>query len=77
MKCGRNKSTAIIKDLASETSGNLAKRMKIGAFTMSTEGSNNIDSKQYSLVVRAADPDITMNSELLSIPIRQDSATGI
>ena len=47
MKCGRNKATAIIYDLADITKKSLAERMRTGPFTISTDGSNDDVSKQF------------------------------
>lgn len=78
MKCGRNKATAIICDLADITKTTLAERMRTGPFTVSTDGSNDDMSKQFPLVVRTLDPStLTVNSELLSIPVCNEAATGI
>ena len=77
MKCGRNKATAIIMDLAKITKKDISERMRTGPFTISTDGSNDAKSKQFPLVVRTVDPvTSTVNSELLSIPICKESATG-
>ena len=78
MKCGRNKATALLKELAHMTRGELADRMRSGPFTISTDGSNDETSKQFPLVIRTVDSKTkAVNSELLSIPICNDSATGI
>ena len=69
---------AILHDLARLTQKNLADRMRSGPFTISTDGSNDDTSKQFPLVVRTIDPESkAVNSELLSIPICNESATGI
>ncbi|XP_021376724.1 uncharacterized protein LOC110465317 [Mizuhopecten yessoensis] len=77
MKCGRNKATAIICDLADITKKSLAERMRTAPFTVSIDGSNDDTSKQFPLVVRTVDPEsMTVDSELLSIPVCTESATG-
>lgn len=78
MACGRNKSTVMVKELAHMISGTLAQRMKDGPFTLSTDGSNDERSKQYPVVVRTVDTKSgSVNSELLSVPICEGSATGM
>ena len=60
------------------TRNELADRMRSGPFTISTDGSNDHTSKQFPMVVRTVDAVTKMvNSELLSIPICNGSATGI
>ena len=60
------------------TQSALADRMRSGAFTISTDGSNDDTSKQLPLVVRTIDQEMkAVNSELLTIPICNGSATGI
>ncbi|XP_021346237.1 uncharacterized protein LOC110445779 [Mizuhopecten yessoensis] len=77
MKCARNKTTVLIKEIATLQQGSLAERMKMRPFTISTDGSNDEKSKQYPIVVRTLDTKTgTVNSELLSIPICKGSATG-
>ena len=51
--------------------------MRTSAFTLSTDGSNDDKSKQYPIVIRSVNVDTgVVNSELLSIPICEESATG-
>lgn len=77
MKCGRNKATAMIAEMATIQQKSLEERMKSGPFTISTDGSNDNISKQYPMVVRTIDPNSGLvNSELLSVPICTESATG-
>jgi len=77
MACGRNKSTVLIKELALKIADNLSTRMRNGPFTLSTDGSNDERSKQYPVVVRTFDKKSgSVNSELLSVPICEGSATG-
>ena len=46
-------------------------------FTVSTDGSNDAQDKQYPLVVRTVDPSSGLvNSELLSVPLCNNVATG-
>lgn len=77
IQCGRQKATAVIKDLAVLSQKSLTDRMLSGPFTISTDGSNDAVSKQFP-VERVLDPtSMCVNSELLSVPICHESATGI
>eukprot|EP00745_Piridium_sociabile_P042107 TRINITY_DN8429_c0_g1_i5.p1 TRINITY_DN8429_c0_g1~~TRINITY_DN8429_c0_g1_i5.p1 ORF type:complete len:377 (-),score=57.46 TRINITY_DN8429_c0_g1_i5:308-1438(-) len=77
VQCGRSKATAVIKEMAAQTSNDLQKRMKAGPYTVSTDGSNDTDSKQFPLVIRSINADTGLvTSELLSVPNCQGSATG-
>ena len=77
MRCGRNKATAILCDLAATTKKTLSERMASGPFTISTDGSNDETDKQFPLVVRTVNHQtMTVNSELLSVPICDGPATG-
>eukprot|EP00745_Piridium_sociabile_P015859 TRINITY_DN23683_c0_g2_i1.p1 TRINITY_DN23683_c0_g2~~TRINITY_DN23683_c0_g2_i1.p1 ORF type:complete len:488 (+),score=133.55 TRINITY_DN23683_c0_g2_i1:473-1936(+) len=51
--------------------------MKTGPFTVSTDGSNDADSKQFPLVIRTVNT-VTglVMSELLGVPVLNGSATG-
>ena len=75
MKCGRNKSTAVIKAIAQDTKHSLRARMKRGPFTISTDGSNDSDSKLYPIVIRCVSDSGLVCSELLSIPVCDGPAT--
>lgn len=77
MKCGRNKATAILVELANMKQKELSDRMNNNAFSISTDGSNDASSKQYPIVVRTRDSSTGLvDSELLSIPVCNDAATG-
>lgn len=77
MKCARNKATAIVLDLARMTQKSLSERLKSAPFSISTDGSNDATSKQYPLVVRTKNTETGLvNSELLSIPVCSEAATG-
>ena len=77
MKCGRNKATGILLELASITQRCLSERMKSNPFSVSTDGSNDATSKQYPIVVRTLNPDTGLvDSELLSVPVCAEAATG-
>lgn len=76
MKCGRNKATALLIDIAGDAQKELAERMKTGPFSISTDGSNDSSSKQYPLVVRMINDSGLVHSELLSIPVCSEASTG-
>ena len=66
MQCSRNKAIAVLKELARTAQRILIERMKTGPFTISTDGSNDAHSKQFS----AVHPDTcAVSSELLSLVI--------
>ena len=54
----------------------LVQRMKNGPFSLSTDGSNDQNAKQFPLVVRSLSEDGKVTSELLSVPVVTGSATG-
>ena len=76
--CCRKKATALVKELARGQQQCLSERMGTSAFTLSTDGSNDDNSKQSPIVIRAVNVVDTgvVSSELLSIPICEESATG-
>lgn len=77
MTCGRNKATSMVKELGKQSQDLLSERMKISPFTLSTDGSNDVSAKQFPMVVRCFNPVKGMvDSELLSIPVCNGSATG-
>ena len=76
MACGRNKATAVIKEMSAMHMKNLADRMREQPFSVATDGSNDVDRKQFPIVINIAEPNGTVNSELLGIRICRDSATG-
>ena len=55
----------------------LTQKMKAGPFTVSTDGSNDDQSKQFPLVIRTVDlKNGKVSSDLLCIPVCDDAATG-
>lgn len=78
LQCGRSKGTAILKEISRKTTISIADRLKTQPFTVSTDGSNDAGtSKLFPLVVRTYDPeDLTVRSEVLSLPKCEGSATG-
>ena len=77
MQCGRNKATAVIKEVAATCREGLIRRMKLQPFTLSTDGSNDTASKQFPIVVRTYNPDCKLvTSELLNLAVCDGPATG-
>ena len=77
LKCGRSKATAIIKEMAAQVSSDLRKRMQAGPYTLSTDGSNDSEAKQFPSVIRTVNSDNGLvTSEVLSVPVCEGSATG-
>ena len=76
-QCGRLKGTAMIKENATMHTSNLAERMRSGPFTVSTDGSKDHgNTKLFPLVVRTVDSDLTVRSDVFSVPAIEGSATG-
>lgn len=76
IKCCRNKATAIIKEMSAKIVNDLAKRMQLQPYSISTDGSNDADKKYFPLVVTIEGGDGLVNPELLALPVCQGSATG-
>ena len=76
-QCARSKGTAVAKELAAKITLALAERMKLGPFTLSTDGSNDSgSSKLFPLVVRTVNPDTEeVRSDALSVPAIEGSAS--
>ncbi|KAK3738946.1 hypothetical protein RRG08_006513 [Elysia crispata] len=61
LKCARSKSTAMTKELSKVVKESLVDRMKKGPFTISTDGSNDMEkSKLFPIVVRTEVADKTL-----------------
>ena len=77
MKCGRMKTTAIVKEMASMQMTDLATRMRNQPFSLATDGGNDADKKVFPVVVRIQNDSGAVNAELLSLPVcKSESATG-
>ena len=75
--CARTKTTAIIKDIAKVHKDSLLERMKTSPFSLSTDGSNDSNSKLYPIVVRTVNPQtLSVEAEVVSLPVLDESATG-
>lgn len=75
--CGRTKASAIANHLATGVKSNLIERMRNQPFTMSTDGSNDSDSKLFPIVIRSFDEDAgEVRSDVLSVPNCKEAATG-
>ena len=76
LKCARSKSTAMTKELSKVVKESLVDRMKKGPFTISTDGSNDMEkSKLFPIVVRTVSEQ-GVKSEVLGVPEVHGSATG-
>lgn len=76
MRCGRSKATALLNGISVISQESIVKRMRIGPFTLSTDGSNDMgSSKLFPLVVRTVS-ETGVNSEVVSVPQCEGSATG-
>ena len=74
LKCARSKSTAMTKELSKVVKESLW--MKKGPFTISTDGSNDMEkSKLFPTVVRTVSEQ-GVKSEVLGVPEVHGSATG-
>lgn len=76
LKCARNKATALITNIATTVQDDMGSQMKAGPFTMSTDGSNDDTSKLFPMVIRLTNSSGLVESELLSIPVCDEAATG-
>ena len=77
LSCAKTKTTAIVKKLGALHKDKLLARMKNGPFSLSTDGSNDSNSKQYPIVVRTLDPEtLLVSSEVVELPILEDRSTG-
>ena len=55
-KCGRSKTTALVKHLAQETKESIADRCKAVPFSISTDRSNDQKNKQFPVVISLPGP---------------------
>ncbi|KAK7096538.1 hypothetical protein V1264_005823 [Littorina saxatilis] len=76
MKCGRNKATAIVKEMSTMAMADLAERMKRLPWSIATDGSNEKDKKLFPLVVTMEGEDGLVTPQLLAIPNCDKNATG-
>jgi len=75
--CGHSKAMVIVKTLAKGFKGELLDRMGKSPFTISTDGSNDVNEKLFPLVVRTLDFSTGLvQSELLSLPFLLGAAIG-
>jgi hypothetical protein len=74
-ECSRSKTTAIIKCVAALTKDDIVQKMQTGPYSISTDGSNDQQCKQFPIVVSLPGAEgVTQN--LLSVPVLSGSATG-
>lgn len=75
--CGRTKSTAIMQEMAADTTQCIVSNLQTVPFSVATDGSNDSDSKLYPIVVTFYDQSqLKIVSRLLSLPDLQGDATG-
>jgi hypothetical protein len=76
--CGRTKTTAIVECLASEDDKKITTALKMGPFSLATDGSTDMDCKQlYPLIVRYFDPDRgQIMCVLLTMAENREASTG-
>ncbi|XP_063222953.1 uncharacterized protein LOC134531219 [Bacillus rossius redtenbacheri] len=75
--CARTKSTAIVKEMATDATDKIVSNLQTVAFSVATDGSNDSESKLYPLVVTFFDANLKMIvSRLLSLPVLQGDSTG-
>ena len=76
-QCRRLKGSVMIKESAAIHTSNLAERMRSEPFTVSTDGSyDRGNTKLFPLVVQTVDSDLTVRSDVFSVPAIEGSATG-
>lgn len=76
MKCCRNKATALVKEMSALHMADLAEWMRQLPFSVATDGSNDVDKKQFPVVIRIQGGQGTVNSELFAIRVCMDASTG-
>ncbi|XP_064648741.1 uncharacterized protein LOC135500955 [Lineus longissimus] len=75
--CGRSKTTAIVKHMAAEIKDEMKEKMKTGAFSIATDGSNDQKEKQFPVVVSSSSIEDGVTVQLLSVPVLEGvPATG-
>ncbi|XP_063216897.1 uncharacterized protein LOC134527858 isoform X1 [Bacillus rossius redtenbacheri] len=76
--CGRTKTTAIVEEMAKDSRDDVVKHLQTGPFSLSTDGTNDTDSKLYPIVVTYFDKNIeNIVSSVLSLPDLQGDSTGL
>nr|XP_015928697.2 uncharacterized protein LOC107455586 [Parasteatoda tepidariorum] len=74
---GRTKTTAIVKEMGMKYKSALLDLIRTAPFCMSTDGSNNTDSKLYPVVVTCFNPvKSEIESNLLTVPALEGDSTG-
>ena len=75
--CGRTKTHAIINEMANDTIQQMSLLMKSNAYSLSTDGSNDSDSKLYPIVARVFNPSSScVEVTLISLPNLMGDSTG-
>lgn len=76
--CARTKTTAIINEFSLKEESLITESLNIHPFSVATDGSNDVDSKLYPVVVTCYDPRVKMiKSSLVSVPSLIGDATGV
>ena len=74
---GRTKTTAIMNEMAKDVRQTMVSALEKKAFTLSTDGSNDIDMKLYPIVLTYVDEDLSkVVNCLLSVPNLEGKSTG-
>ena len=74
--CGRTKTTAIIKEMASESKKSLVNHLKNTVFSISVDGSNDSDSQLYPIVAIYKNKEGRTENSLLALPVLAGKSTG-
>ena len=74
---GRTKTTAIMNEMAKDVGQTMVSALEKKAFTLSTDGSNDVDMKLYPIVLTYVDEDLSkVVNCLLSVPNLEGKSTG-
>ena len=75
--CARTKTSAIIGNLAKDTTSSIAEKLQNTPYACATDGSNDVNTQLYPLVIRYFNKDIDkIMTALLSMPSCNESCTG-
>ena len=74
-QCGRLKTAAVLKHLATDVKHSIESAMKSGLYCISTDGSNDQRDKQFPLVVSTIEEN-GIEMRLLCLPVLKEAATG-
>ena len=75
--CGRSKSTSLISELAEMKQEDIVQIVKTSAYSIATDGSNDVDAKQYPIVINFfSEIDQCIVSRVFAVPVCTGRATG-